>query len=104
MRLAKCRNIILATKAHDQSDDPDTNYFTDADLSILGKPKTEYFNYTQAIRKEYKVLPDLIYKPGRIRVIRHFLEMERIYKSEYFYKQYELSARQNLKDELRMLS
>lgn len=103
LRLAKCKNIILATKRHEQSDDPDINYFTDADLSILGKPKPEYLSYTLKIRKEYKIFPDLIYKPGRKKVVRHFLEMERIYKSEYFYHKYELSARQNLTEELQAL-
>lgn len=32
-----CKSQILATKSHTISADSDTNYFTDADLSILGQ-------------------------------------------------------------------
>src|SRR5690349_14230062 len=34
--LEVCRDMIIATKAHEMSANSDTNYFTDADLSILG--------------------------------------------------------------------
>ena len=61
----KCRNQILATKGHHLSVEPDTNYFTDADLAILGSDENSYDLYTKKIRKEYKFFPDLVYKPGR---------------------------------------
>jgi len=38
----KCRQQILSTKGHHVSDDPDTNYFTDADLSVLGHDGSSY--------------------------------------------------------------
>ena len=52
----KCRQQILATKNHALSQDMDTNYFTDADLSILGAGPSAYMTYTEQIRKEYKNL------------------------------------------------
>src|SRR5690606_37799440 len=48
---------ILATKSHQRSDDDDTNYLLDADLSVLGKDLKTYLQYTQNIRKEYSIYP-----------------------------------------------
>ena len=100
----KCRQQILSTKTHAASDNPDTNYFTDADLSILGSVAESYLEYSCQVRKEYKYFPDFIYKPGRQKVLHHFLEMPRIYKTDYFYQHFELQARANLKNELKELS
>jgi predicted metal-dependent HD superfamily phosphohydrolase len=94
---------ILATKAHVISEDNDTNLFTDADLSILGAPSDAYIQYTEQIRKEYRFYPDLVYKPGRRKVLQHFLGMERIYKTEYFFARYEEQARRNIAAELQRL-
>jgi predicted metal-dependent HD superfamily phosphohydrolase len=80
---------ILATKSHTKALDKDTNYFTDADLSILGKPCDEYFIYSKNIRKEYSIYADAIYNEGRKKVLQHFISMYRIFKTEYFFEKYE---------------
>lgn len=94
---------ILATKYHQKSDDEDTNYLLDADLSILGKDFETYMIYTQMIRKEYSIYPDLLYKPGRKKVLNHFLELNSIFKTEYFKEKYEARARENIAAELLFL-
>jgi predicted metal-dependent HD superfamily phosphohydrolase len=99
-----CVEQILATKHHQPSLNPDTNYFTDADLSILGGPEDVYHEYCQKIRKEYSLYPDLVYKPGRRKVIEHFLAMEKIFKTDEFRNRYENQARKNLFQELQNLS
>ncbi|WP_261512882.1 HD domain-containing protein [Chryseobacterium paludis] len=91
---------ILATKAHQRSNDNDTNYLLDADLSILGKDIETYLDYTKKIRKEYSIYPDLLYKPGRKKVLKHFLELENIFKTDYFKDRYEKQARINIEHEL----
>lgn len=91
---------ILATKHHRQSDNKDTNYLLDADLSILGKDLDTYLAYTRMIRKEYSIYPDLLYKPGRKKVLHHFLELENIFKTDYFKEKYELQARSNIAAEI----
>lgn len=98
-----CYDHILATKSHEVSSNHDRNLFTDADLSILGSEWDVYQLYTQQIRKEYQLFPDLLYKPGRKKVIQHFLDMPKIYKSEYFYRQFESKAKANLSRELALL-
>ena len=96
----RCEAQILATKLHQQSDDNDTNYFLDADLSILGQPWEAYLKYSKNVRREYAIYPDLIYKPGRKKVLQHFINMERIYKTDYFFQELEATAKQNLEKEL----
>lgn len=87
---------ILATKSHQKSENNDINYLLDADLSILGKDIESYIKYTQQIRKEYSVYPDFLYKPGRRKVLQHFLELESIFKTEYFREKYEVQANRNI--------
>lgn len=91
---------ILATKSHQKSGNNDTNYLLDVDLSILGKDIESYVKYTQQIRKEYSIYPDFLYKPGRRKVLQHFLVLESIFKTEYFKGKYEVQARENIKFEL----
>lgn len=95
-----CKAQILATKTHLQSTDNDTNYFTDADLSILGQAREVYSTYSKNVRKEYAMVPDLLYKRGRKKVLNHFLSLDRIFKTDFFYSKYEQAARRNLAMEL----
>lgn len=98
--IEKISNQIIATKAHQQSNENDTNYLLDADLSILGKDLETYMNYTKKIRKEYFIYPDLLYKPGRKKVLKHFLELENIFKTNVFREKYENQARENIQFEI----
>lgn len=98
-----CKRQILATKSHLKSTDRDTNYFTDADLSILGQDWKTYSLYFKNVRKEYSIYPNLVYNPGRKKVLNHFLEMDRIFKTEFFHDKFETQAKINLTNELNSL-
>ena len=98
-----CKSQILATKTHLNNSNIDTNYFTDADLSVLGQVCEIYKIYYQNIRKEFSIYPYLIYKLGRKKVLQHFLGMERIYKTDFFYKKFETQAKLNLQNELELI-
>ena len=102
-KITVCKEQILATKGHNISVDDDTNYFIDADLAILGSEYEIYRVYIQQIRKEYKFYPDLLYNPGRKKVLNHFLQMDAIYKTHYFTSKYEQQARKNIEYELKEL-
>lgn len=95
-----CNNHILATKKHEYSACADTNLFTDADVAILGALPPLYREYTGNIRREYSVYPDEVYKPGRIKVLEHFLAMPSIFKTSFFMGRYETQARENINQEL----
>ena len=96
-----CKHQIIATKKHQFQKEADTNYFTDADLSILGAPEEQYSAYAKQVRKEYRVYPNLLYNPGRKKVLMHFLEMECIFKTPHFQRRYEAQAKENLSMELK---
>jgi len=100
----KCRQQIVSTKMHEANNNSDTNYFTDADLSILGSDPNSYFKYAGQIRKEYRYFPDVLYKPGRKKVLMEFLKMKSIFKTKYFRDRYEEQAKINISDELKSLS
>ena len=101
--IARCEAHILATRHGDGEVERDTALFTDADLSILGAEPAAYFAYAEKVRKEYGIFPDLIYKPGRRKVLKHFLVRRRIFRTDEFADQYEAAARRNLEQELAML-
>ena len=101
--IESCKNQILATKSHLSNENFDTNYFLDADLSVLGQGWNSYSDYFKNVRKEYSIYPDILYNSGRKKVLKHFLAMEKIFKTDYFFRKFELNARQNLQKELNLI-
>jgi predicted metal-dependent HD superfamily phosphohydrolase len=102
--ITNCNNQILATAAHANNLDMDTNYFTDADLSILGQNAKIYEEYCNNIRNEYAIYNDADYNNGRKNVVLHFLQMQPIFKTDYFYNKYKMQAKQNLQAEIEKLN
>lgn len=99
----QCVLQILATKGHNPGDDITTQLFIDADLAILGKPTQAYTEYSENLRKEFFIYTDKEYKAGRKKILKHFLAMDRIFKTEHFYNKYEKQARKNIEGELSLL-
>ena len=87
--------LILATKTHISHSNED-KLFLDADLSILGSDEKSYKHYIQNVRKEYIIYDDITYFKGRKKVLKSFLEKEKIYESKHFYDKYEKQARVNM--------
>ena len=98
----KVCQLILETKMHKASS-LDNELFLDADLSILASDEKTYEKYIYNVRKEYAIYDDVSYFKGRKKVIKLFLEKERIYMSEDFHELYEKKARENLEQELTKL-
>jgi predicted metal-dependent HD superfamily phosphohydrolase len=99
-KMVKVSSQIRATEQHHRSEDPDTNYLLDADLAVLGRDRGSYEIYRSQIRKEYSVYPDILYKPGRKKVLTKILESKEIYKTLHFRQKYERMARENMQREL----
>ena len=98
-----CKVQILATKKHLESFVLDTNYFIDADLSILGLSEDVYTDYSKKVRLEYLYYPSVIYIKGRIQVLKHFLNQDSLYKTQYFKNKFEEQARININKEISTL-
>lgn len=103
--IEKVKKLIISTKKHELliTENNDNAYLLDLDLSILGTDWNIYMNYIQNIRKEYKIYPNILYKPGRKKVLQHFLERDSLYFTESFRNKFEQQARNNLKQEIEML-
>jgi predicted metal-dependent HD superfamily phosphohydrolase len=95
------RRLVLATDHGKPSDigEP-AAVLLDADLAILGASEARYRRYADDIRREYAWLPDDAYRTGRAGVLRHFLDMERIYRTDVMSGEGEAAARRNLRAEL----
>lgn len=97
--ISDCCKMIIATKTHELPSDMDTfdaRFLLDIDLSILATPQEVYLQYTKQIRKEYSIYPDFMYNKGRKKVLKHFLDAERIFKTDLFFDLNEKKARNNL--------
>lgn len=104
-RIENIKKLIISTKKHELVIDKnrDNAYLLDIDLSILGSDWDTYQKYISNIRKEYKIYPDFIYKPGRKNVLKHFLDRKTLYFTNSFRGKYEIQARENLKKEIELL-
>jgi predicted metal-dependent HD superfamily phosphohydrolase len=102
--VASVADLVLATQHGSepsaQQDDADMALLLDLDLSILAADRPAYAAYAQAIRSEYAVYPDLIYRPGRRRVLGEFLARPRIYRTGLLHELWDAAARANLAWEL----
>jgi predicted metal-dependent HD superfamily phosphohydrolase len=98
--IAEVERMILATRhgasAADAGSDPDLALLLDLDLSILAAERATYTAYAEAIRREYAIVPDAIYRPGRRRVLADFLARPRIYATPRLRDLWEAAARSNL--------
>jgi len=103
--IAKVNSMINATKSHMNSGAGhfDISLLLDADLAILGSDEETYIAYSKSVRKEYSQYPDLLYIPGRKKMLQKFLQSEYIYKTEEMRNQFEVQARKNLTFELNNL-
>lgn len=97
-------DAICATQLHQHNEIEDINWLIDFDLKILSKDWESYQTYCNQIRKEYKIYPNILYKPGRRKALEHFLEQEFIYKTEVFQRLFDEEARNNIKKEITLLT
>ncbi|WP_299668286.1 hypothetical protein [uncultured Polaribacter sp.] len=105
LKQEKVSQLILSTKAHKiiADKDIDNSFLLDFDLAILAQNWGIYEDYTQKIRKEYKMFPNFMYIPSRKKVLESFLNREKLYFTEKYQNLFEEKARKNLQKELSIL-
>lgn len=101
--VAKIENLVLATRAHESGEDPDTALLLDLDLAILGATPADYQAYAAAIRREYAWVPEADYRRKRAAVLARFLSRPRLYLTAPFFGRHEAAARINLAAEITAL-
>ena len=88
--------LVLATKGHSTSHDPDTRLLLDIDLAILGAAPARFDDYEDQIRAEYAHVPAPQFRAVRAQVLEAFVERERIYLTSAFHDALEHRARENI--------
>jgi predicted metal-dependent HD superfamily phosphohydrolase len=104
--IAKVEQYINAT-THAQdfvNSDCDLAVLLDLDLSTLAAAPAEYRGYSQAIRREYSLVPDELYRRGRRRILEGFLGRQRIYRTDHLHGLWEERARANISGEIAELA
>jgi len=96
--------LILATKAHDASLHADAPLLVDVDLSILGTPPAQFWEYERQIREEYAWVEKPVFAARRAEILRRFLARERIYQTDIFFHRMEAQARVNLRASVQRLA
>lgn len=103
-----CRRVsdlVLATR-HGNTEaalDGDAAWLADIDLAILGAAPGAYAAYAAAIRREYAIFPDHLYRPGRKKVLAQMLHRPRLYATSHFHRQLDAQARINIAAEIAAL-
>lgn len=93
----KIKRWILATQKHALTNETDLQFLLDIDLSILAATPKRFIQYEQQIQKEYAWVDPEVYLIKRKEVLVHFYQSEPLYQTTYFQKNFELNAKQNLK-------
>jgi predicted metal-dependent HD superfamily phosphohydrolase len=100
----KVTSLILATRHHAASADPDACVLVDADLAILGAPPARFREYERQIRAEYVHVPEQVFAQKRRQILEDFLRRPVLFVSPAFNAQLERQARRNLAEALQRLT
>ncbi|NEY34225.1 hypothetical protein GTU99_18790 [Streptomyces sp. PRKS01-65] len=104
-KAAEVARLVRLTVTHDPAeDDRDGQVLCDADLAILAAPPSAYAAYTAAVREEYHFVPGDAFREGRAAVLRHLLDLPRLFRTPYGHEKWEATARYNLTSELELLA
>ncbi|MBG8553388.1 HD domain-containing protein [Hymenobacter guriensis] len=98
------RVVLLIERTQDhtqpQPQDSDLHFFLDADLQVLGRPEADYWQYARQIHQEYRLVPDVLYRRGRRKVLEKLLAVPQLYRTATFRDKLQDAARRNLQAEL----
>ncbi|MFD4828714.1 hypothetical protein ACFWPV_02495 [Streptomyces uncialis] len=97
--------LVRLTTHHDaRPGDPNGAVLCDADLAVLAGTPEEYARYAEAVREEYRFVPDDAFRTGRAAVLRHLLELPELFRTPYATRTWEPAARRNMTAELTRLT
>lgn len=101
INIAHLLHSFILDTIHGRSDVvADNAWMVDIDLAILGVSADIYEQYSKAVRKEYRLIPQSVYSKGRKKVLGDFLALPNIYNTPAFRASHEAQARENIQREL----
>ncbi|MFV5533493.1 metal-dependent hydrolase [Acinetobacter pittii] len=95
--LEKIKRWILATQKHTSTDEIDLQFLLDIDLAILAATPERFIQYEKQIQQEYSWVDPEVYAIKRKEILLHFYQSEPLYQTAYFQKNFELNAKDNLR-------
>ena len=95
--MQKIKRWILATQKHAPTDETDLQFLLDIDLAILAATPERFMQYEQQIQQEYAWVDPEVYSIKRKEVLMNFYQSEPLYQTAYFQKNFELNAKDNLR-------
>lgn len=90
------RHILATMHCGTDIKDHDSQIMVDIDLSSFAKPWPEFLRDSEDVRAEKPGMPDKKFYPKQCGFQQFLLEQPRFFQSDYFYRNYEKQARQNL--------
>jgi predicted metal-dependent HD superfamily phosphohydrolase len=94
------RTLIEATKHSVPPARGDSSLVADIDLSILAATDAEYDAYRAAIREEFEFADDEMFRTGRAAFLERMLARDSIFATQWFRREMEGRARENMQREL----
>ncbi|MFB7027554.1 MULTISPECIES: hypothetical protein [unclassified Streptomyces] len=102
--VAEVARLVRLTVTHDPAvGDLNGETLCDADLAVLAGDPDTYARYAAAVREEYGFVPDDAFREGRAAVLRHLLDLPRLFRTPYGAAVWEEKARENVERELKEL-
>jgi predicted metal-dependent HD superfamily phosphohydrolase len=92
----KAQDLILITKHTSEPENDLQKIMIDLDLCILGSDPEMYDNFESDIRKEYSHVKEKDFLIGRSKILEGFLNRQRVFYTDIYYRKYEKTARFNL--------
>jgi len=101
--IERIHQFIMATLHNGEALSHDAKLLVDIDLSILGTSNAVYDTFEKNIRREYRLVPSIIYRKKRKQLLSTFIDRRFIYNTAEYQEQYEEQARKNIKRALSTL-
>jgi len=104
-RGSEAARLVRLTEKHVAADhDRNAAVLFDADLAILASAPERYEEYAQAVREEYREVPDDVFRPARARILAALLSAPTLYRTPSARARFESRARTNVTAEITRLS
>lgn len=87
---------VMATRDH-KAEHPDAHLVIDLDLAILAASPSRYDRFEAEIRQEFAHVPGFLFRMGRKKVLKHFLNRKHIFALPFTRERWEAAARANLR-------